>query len=267
MLTMGSLFDGIGGFPLAAQRHGIVPVWASEIEPFPIEVTKYHFPDMLHVGDITKLNGAELQPVDIICGGSPCQDLSVAGARAGLDGARSGLFMEQIRIIGEMRDADRKRGRTASAVRPRWAVWENVPGALSSGSPKASDFQKVIEAFAQIEEPYSHVVKSPTRRWEYAGAVLGIRSCLAWVTWNAQYFGVPQRRRRIFLVADFAGFSALQILFNYDSLLGDSETLEGEGETATAGSGTCADDTSGIDSGGLDSCEYCADSVCGQPEG
>ena len=98
-LTMGSLFDGIGGFPLAAVRNGIVPVWASEIEPFPIRVTQHHFPDMLHVGDITKLNGAELPPVDIICGGSPCQDLSVAGARQGLAGNRSGLFLHQIRII------------------------------------------------------------------------------------------------------------------------------------------------------------------------
>lgn len=105
-LTMGSLFDGIGGFPLAAIRSGITPVWASEIEAFPIEVTKQRFPSMIHVGDITKLNGAELPPVDIICGGSPCQDLSVAGARAGLSGARSGLFMEQVRLVKEMRNAD-----------------------------------------------------------------------------------------------------------------------------------------------------------------
>ena len=110
-LTMGSLFDGIGGFPLAAIRSGITPVWASEIEAFPIEVTKLRFPDMVHVGDITKLNGAELPPVDIICGGSPCQDLSVAGARAGLAGARSGLFMEQMRIVREMRLAEKARGR------------------------------------------------------------------------------------------------------------------------------------------------------------
>ena len=101
MPTMGSLFDGIGGFPLAAIHNGITPLWASEIEPFPIEVTRLRFPDMLHVGDITKLNGADLPPVDIITGGSPCQDLSVAGARAGLAGARSGLFMEQIRIVKE----------------------------------------------------------------------------------------------------------------------------------------------------------------------
>lgn len=124
-LTMGSLFDGIGGFPLAAIRSGITPVWASEIEAFPIEVTKLRFPDMVHVGDITKLNGAELPPVDIICGGSPCQDLSVAGARAGLAGARSGLFMEQMRIVREMRAADQKRGRFGVDIRPRWMCWEN----------------------------------------------------------------------------------------------------------------------------------------------
>lgn len=106
MFTLGSLFDGIGGFPLAAIHNGITPVWASEIEAFPIEVTKNRFPEMLHVGDITRLNGAELPPVDIITGGSPCQDLSVAGARAGLAGERSGLFMEQVRVVREMRDAD-----------------------------------------------------------------------------------------------------------------------------------------------------------------
>ena len=130
-LTMGSLFDGIGGFPLAAVRNGITPLWASEIEPFPIEVTKTHFPDMVQVGDITKLNGADLPPVDIICGGSPCQDLSIASCtRAGLQGARSGLFMEQIRLTKEMRDADRSRGRAGIHIRPRFMVWENVPYAL-----------------------------------------------------------------------------------------------------------------------------------------
>ena len=130
MLTLGSLFDGIGGFPLAAANNGIVPLWASEIEPFPISVTSKHFPQMLHLGDITKLNGAELPPVDIIAGGSPCQDLSVAGARAGLAGARSGLFMEQIRITKEMRNADILRGRSGVSVRPRMLLWENVPYAL-----------------------------------------------------------------------------------------------------------------------------------------
>jgi len=127
---MGSLFDGIGGFPLAAVRSGIRPVWASEIEAFPIEVTKLRFLDMVHVGDITRLNGAELPPVNIICGGSPCQDLSVAGARAGSAGARSGLFMEQVRLTKEMRNADELRGRAAIDIRPRFMVWENVPYAL-----------------------------------------------------------------------------------------------------------------------------------------
>lgn len=136
-LTLGSLFDGIGGFPLAAIRQGITPLWASEIEPFPIQVTKHHFPEMLHVGDITRLDGAKLPPVDIICGGSPCQDLSVASCtRAGLTGARSGLFMEQIRVTKEMRDADIRRGRAGKSVRPRWFCWENVPGVLAAGTQK-----------------------------------------------------------------------------------------------------------------------------------
>ena len=129
-LTMGSLFDGIGGFPLAAARCGIKTIWASEIEPFPMEVTERRFPSIAHKGDITKLSGKLLFPVDIICGGSPCQDLSVAGARTGLAGARSGLFMEQIRIIKEMRTAERERGHTGADVRPRFMVWENVPYAL-----------------------------------------------------------------------------------------------------------------------------------------
>ena len=150
MLTMGSLFDGIGGFPLAAVRHGITPVWASEIEAFPIQVTKKHFPDMIHVGDITKLDGAKLPPVDIICGGSPCQDVSIAGARTGLAGTRSGLFMEQIRIVKEMRTADVQRGRTGVSIRPRFMCWENVPGVFSSGTPKGEDFRIVLEEICKI---------------------------------------------------------------------------------------------------------------------
>ena len=152
-LTMGSLFDGIGGFPLAAVRNGIKPLWASEIEAFPIEVTKLRFPDMIHMGDITKLNGAELPSVTILCGGSPCQDLSVAGARAGLSGERSGLFMEQIRIVKEMRNADRERGRVSVDVRPRYLCWENVPGAFSSGTPKYEDFRIVLEEIVRVVFP------------------------------------------------------------------------------------------------------------------
>ena len=143
----------------------------------------------------------------------------MAGMRAGLNGARSGLFMEQIRIIQEMRDADRKSGRTGVHIRPRFGVWENVVGALSSGrdaetgqKKPGADFQKVLEAFLQVEEPYLHVVRPETGRWEYAGGILGVRSSVAWIVWDAQHFGVPQRRRRVFLVADFAGYSAIPIL-------------------------------------------------------
>ena len=174
-ITMGSLFDGIGGFPLAAVRNGIKPLWASEIEAFPIEVTKHHFPDMIHVGDITKLNGAELPPVDIICGGSPCQDLSVAGARAGLAGERSGLFLEQIRIAKEMKAADELRGRTAHLVRSRFMVWENVPGAFSSGNPKGADFAAVIEEIIKVAEPNATVhVRVPDRGWNKSGCYYGL---------------------------------------------------------------------------------------------
>ena len=241
-LTMGSLFDGIGGFPLAAERCGITPVWASEIEPFPIEVTRTHFPNMLHVGDITKLDGARLPPVDIICGGSPCQDLSVAGARAGLAGERSGLFMEQIRIVKEMRNAEKRRGRTGVAVRPRFCVWENVPGAFSS--TEGRDFHAVLEEFVHVEEPQLYVVRPESGRWEYAGAVLGVRSCVAWVTWDAQYFGVPQRRKRIFLVTDFAGYSPIQILFDQDRLLGNTAPGGGARQSAAAAVGTGTDESS-----------------------
>ena len=208
-LTMGSLFDGIGGFPLAAIRSGITPVWASEIEAFPIEVTKQRFPSMIHVGDITKLNGAELPPVDIICGGSPCQDLSVAGARAGLSGARSGLFMEQVRLVKEMRNADKLRGRTALDVRPRFMVWENVPGAFSSGTPKGEDFRIVLEEIVRVKCGSVYVPGPYPWPWQSAGRILlGTDFSLAWRCLDAQYWGVAQRRKRIFLVADFAGRTA-----------------------------------------------------------
>ena len=214
-LTMGSLFDGIGGFPLAAVRKGITTVWASEIEAFPIAVTKLRFPSMTHVGDITKLNGAELPPVDIICGGSPCQDLSVAGARAGLAGARSGLFMEQMRIVREMRTADQKRGRFGVDIRPRWMCWENVPGAFSSGTPKYEDFRIVLEEIVRISFP-DEVVPSPyPGSWPDAGELrVGEDFSLAWRCLDAQHWGVAQRRKRIFLLADFAGLLAPQLLFD-----------------------------------------------------
>ena len=221
-LTMGSLFDGIGGFPLVAIRSGITPVWASEIEAFPIEVTKLRFPDMVHVGDITKLHGAELPPVDIICGGSPCQDLSVAGARAGLAGARSGLFMEQVRLTKEMRKADELRGRTAIDIRPRFMVWENVPGAFSSGTPKGEDFRIVLEEIVRVKCGSVYVPGPYPWPWQSAGRILlGTDFSLAWRCLDAQYWGVAQRRKRIFLVADFAGRTADKILFIPEGMLGD----------------------------------------------
>ena len=215
MLTMGSLFDGIGGFPLAAVRNGIQPLWASEIEAFPIEVTKHHFPGMIHVGDITKLDGAKLPPVDIICGGSPCQDLSVAGARAGLSGARSGLFMEQIRIVKEMRAEDVRRGRSVEFVRPRWMCWENVPGAFSSGASKGEDFRIVLEEIVRIHDISAMVPRPYPYSWPDAGDIVMENSfSLAWRCMDAQYWGVAQRRKRIFLVADFAGLLAPLLLFD-----------------------------------------------------
>lgn len=247
-MTLGSLFDGIGGFPLAAVRHGVTPLWASEIEKFPIAVTKKRFPGMLHVGDITRLKGAELPPVNIITGGSPCQDLSVAGKRAGLTGARSGLFMEQIRLIKEMRAADEARNRsggTAHAVHPRYMCWENVPGAFSSAG--GEDFRAVLEETLRIIDSAVSVPRPPNGRWESAGAVLGNEFSLAWRVLDARYWGVPQRRRRIFLVADFGGSSAPEILFEQDRLFGDSAAGENARQrTAAPASGGAGNASNGM---------------------
>ena len=164
MWTLGSLFDGIGGFPLAAVHNGIKPVWASEVEAFPIRVTKIHFPEIEHLGDITRVDGKNIPPVDIICGGSPCQDLSVAGKRKGLSGERSGLFMEQVRIVKEMRDADGTRGISDDLRRPRYMVWENVPGAFSSAA--GEDFRAVLQEIIRIADCSCDVPRPDTGRWE-----------------------------------------------------------------------------------------------------
>ena len=217
-ITLGSLFDGIGGFPLAAQRVGITPVWASEIEPFPLRVTALRFPDMAQLGDITKLRRETVPPVEIVTGGSPCQDLSIAGARAGLAGERSGLFLEQIRLIREMREVDQHRKRPTEFVRPRFMVWENVPGAFSSAG--GEDFRIVLEETLRIAAPACAVPRPPGGTWHPAGAVMGDRFSLAWRTLDAQYWGVPQRRARIFLVADLGGTASPQILFEPTGLQG-----------------------------------------------
>lgn len=230
-MTMGSLFDGIGGFPLAAARNGIKTVWASEIEAFPIEVTMRRFPSMAHKGDITKLNGKFLFPVDIICGGSPCQDLSVAGARAGLAGARSGLFMEQIRIIKEMRTAERERGRTGTDIRPRYMAWENVPGAFSSGSPKGEDFRIVLEEILRIHNGSATAPRPFPYPWRDAGEIwIDGTFSLAWRCLDAQFWGVPQRRKRIYLIADFAGTTAPKILFDLLNGSAGSDKTQKKGE-------------------------------------
>lgn len=244
MMTLGSLFDGIGGFPLAAVHCGGVPVWASEIEPFPMRVTKLRFPDMIHVGDITKLDGAKLPPVDVICGGSPCQDLSVAGLRKGLAGERSGLFMDQVRIVKEMRAEDERRGVSDDFIRPRYLVWENVPGAFSSAN--GEDFRAVIEEIVHIKDSTCHVPRPDTGRWESAGAaILGDQFSLAWRVLDAQYWGVAQRRRRIFLVADFGGLTAPKILFEQERLLRNPAEGQGQGKGVTTAAGNSSADSGG----------------------
>ena len=229
---MGSLFSGSGGFELAGSIFGIRPIWASEIEPFPILVTTKNFPEMKHLGDINKLNGADLEPVTIIAGGSPCQDMSIAGKREGLDGSRSNLFREQIRIIKEMRESDRAAGRTGKQIRPRYTVWENVPGAYSSN--KGEDFRCVLEEICQISEGNVSIPRPPKNKWGGGqGAIMGDGYSVAWRTLDAQYWGVPQRRKRIYLVADFGGDTAPEILFVREGLSGNfAESREAWQRTA-----------------------------------
>lgn len=210
-LTLGSLFDGSGGFPLAAIFCGIKPIWASEVEPFPIRVTQKNLPQVKHLGDIKDIDGSEIEPVDIISFGSPCQDLSIAGKRAGLEGEKSNLFYEAIRVIKEMRCK-------SNGKYPRYLLWENVPGAFSSN--KGEDFRCVLEEITRIKD--STVKLSRPSKWQSAGEILGENFSLAWRVLDAKYFGVPQRRRRIFLVADLDGGSSREILFEQKSLSGDT---------------------------------------------
>lgn len=200
---------------------------------------------MIHLGDITKLNGAEIPVVDCITGGSPCQDLSVAGKRAGLKGERSGLFMEQVRIVREMRERDRARGRTGYMVRPRYMVWENVPGAFSSA--KGEDFAAVVEEILKVCEPGASVsVRVPDRGWPKSGCYYAEDGTwsVAWRVHDAQFWGVPQRRKRIALVADFGGLSAPEVLFERKGLRGyfTESGTPWKGIAANAERGVGADD-------------------------
>lgn len=216
---LGSLFDGSGGFPLSGALCGVEPVWAAEVEPYPIAVTRSRFPNMKHLGDISKVHGGEIEPVDIITFGSPCQDLSVAGKRAGLkheangdeETTRSGLFMEAVRIIKEMRSA-------TNGKYPRFALWENVPGAFSSN--KGEDFRIVCEELIKIVEPAAFMPSVPKGGWAYADSYVGDGWSLAYRVFDAQHWGVPQRRRRIHLVADFSGQCAREVLFEREGVRG-----------------------------------------------
>lgn len=231
-LTLGSLFDGSGTFPMMAMLSGIVPVWKSEIEPFPIAVTEKRLPFVKHLGDINSVNGAEIEPVDIITFGSPCTDLSVAGKRQGLNAERSGLFFQAIRIIKEMRGA-------TNGKYPRFAVWENVTGAFSSNG--GEDFRCVLEEFCKIKDADLSVPKP--EKWTKAGEIMGENFSVAYRTFDAQYWGVPQRRMRVYLVADFEGGCASKILFELEGMSGYSaESFRAWQETAQS-FGNCSEET------------------------
>lgn len=210
-LTLGSLFDGSGGFPLGGILAGIKPVWQSEIEPFPIRVTTKRLPFVKHYGDVNTLDGGELEPVDIITFGSPCTDLSIAGKRAGLEGSQSGLFHQAVRIIKEMREK-------TNGIYPRFIVWENVPGAFSSHG--GDDFQKVLEEICGICDDSVSVPGSA--KWEPAGCILGDGFSVAWRVLDADAWGVPQRRKRIYLVGHLTGHCAGKILFESEGVSGYS---------------------------------------------
>ena len=245
-MKLGSLFDGSGGFPLAGALCGIEPTWASEVEPYPIAVTKSRFPTMKHLGSVTDINGGEIEPVDVVTFGSPCQDLSVAGKRAGLkhedngddETTRSGLFMEAVRIIREMREATNGRY-------PTFALWENVPGAFSSN--RGEDFRIVLEELIKIVEPTAVMPTVPEKGWAYADSYSGDGWSLAYRVLDAQYWGVPQRRRRIYLVLDLGGERAGKILFEREGVRGYFETGRTPWQGTAADAQRCAgaDDRAG----------------------
>ena len=217
---------------MMAMLSGIVPVWKSEIEPFPIAVTEKRLPFVKHLGDINSVNGAEIEPVDIITFGSPCTDLSVAGKRQGLNAERSGLFFQAIRIIKEMRGA-------TNGKYPRFAVWENVTGAFSSNG--GEDFRCVLEEFCKIKDADLSVPKP--EKWTKAGEIMGENFSVAYRTFDAQYWGVPQRRMRVYLVADFEGGCASKILFESEGMSGYSaESFRAWQETAQS-FGNCSEET------------------------
>lgn len=223
-MSLGSLFDGVGGWLLAASHNNVKSLWSCEIDDFPATVSRFHFPDVKQYGDITKVSGYELEPVDIVCAGTPCQDLSIAGKRAGLAGERSNLFYEAIRIMREMREK-------TDGKYPKYFVWENVTGAFSSN--RGHDFRVVLQEITEAEIPMPE-----SKKWAESGMVRGPKCNVEWRVLDAQYWGVPQRRKRIFLVADFRGFTTGEILFECEGLQRDSEESEREGQDLAADVGT-----------------------------
>ena len=246
MAKLGSLFDGSGGFPLAGAMCGIEPAYASEVEPYPIAVTRSRFPQMVHLGDVSKVNGADIEPCDVITFGSPCQSLSVAGKQEGIkhselgddDTTQSGYFMEAVRIIKEMREK-------TNGQRPTFAVWENVPGAFSSN--RGADLRCVLEELIKIVEPQAVMPPIPKGGWAYADLYVGDGWSLAYRTFDAQYIRTAQRRRRIYLVLDLRGERAGEILFKRESLRGYfTQSAEAKEEaSADVRGGSAADDREG----------------------
>ncbi|GHV36015.1 DNA methyltransferase [Clostridia bacterium] len=242
-LTLGSLFDGSGGFPLGAIFSGITPVWSSEVEPLPIRVTTKRLPSVKHLGDICKIDGGAVEPVDIITFGSPCQSFSIAGKRAGLEG-KSGLFYEAVRVIREMRTA-------TNNVYPRFAVMENVPGIFSSKTQGKSDFLEVLNELCKIKDEALSVPMPESGKWLNTGNIVADNFSLAYRTIDAQHFGVAQRRRRCYLVVDFAGECAGEILFEREGVSRDFTPRFCAGQGTAKASADCAGDSIGFEPGAL----------------
>ena len=226
MLTLGSLFDGIGTWQLSAKHNGIKPLWSCEIDPYPSAVSHHHFPETKQYGDIKEIHGNSIEPVDVLCAGTPCQNLSQAGNHKGLNGEKSSLFYEAIRILHEMR-------RVTNGKYPRFFVWENVVGSFTSNH--GNDFRTVLEEIGQAKIPMPK-----SGRWATCGVARLPLCDIAWRVLDAQYWGVPQRRRRVFLVADFAttGRCAAEILLVEKRLSGDSQESSGEKQNPSYGTET-----------------------------
>ena len=221
--TSGSLFSGVGGWDRAVEMCGGKTKWFSEIEPYPIAVFHSHFPEAKWVGDISKVDVESLEPVDIITFSSPCQNLSIAGNGKGLSGEESGLLHQAIRVIKEMR---------AKYGKPRFVIWENVTGAFSSN--KGEDFRVVIEELCRIKQPEVSIPKPD--KWRPSGYILGDGYSIAWRTFDAVYWGVAQRCKRIYLVADFGGDSAGEVLFERKGLSRDFKTGKRTEQNSTGSS-------------------------------